>query len=299
MPMPLIARFRSSWIFSGNGFILGAALLWSTSGVFTRIIDLTPLTIAFYRVLWAGIFVLPLAKIPKEKLTVRHWRLIFVMTLSFALMNFSFISSLKATTAANSIFLQYTAPIWMILGGVFWLDERFNLKNLLSFFPAMCGVMIIIVNSASGDGDIAGVFFGLVAGVAYAGVGLCLRALKDLHASLLTTINHLGAAFCLLPFVILDSGFGEFWRVPQDALVLLIAFGILQMGVPYLLFAFGLKRVPISEAALLTLIEPVANPLLTYLWVMEVPSTPTLWGGALILLGVGIKYINPRIGYGK
>jgi drug/metabolite transporter (DMT)-like permease len=77
--------------------------------------------------------------------------------------------------------------------------------------------------------------------------------------------------------------------VPQA--VALAAFGIVQMAIPYALFARGLREVSAAEAGLITLVEPILNPVWVVLVAHERPSLPTLAGGALLLAGVALRYI--------
>jgi len=72
--------------------------------------------------------------------------------------------------------------------------------------------------------------------------------------------------------------------------------GAVQLGAPYYLFSRGLRSVSVQEAALIALIEPVLNPLWVALIVGEMPSKATVWGGAMILLGLGVRYVWPVIG---
>lgn len=103
----------------------------------------------------------------------------------------------------------------------------------------------------------------------------------------MTAINNLVCASLLLVLVR-----GQL-AVSLLQTLLLAIMGAVQLGAPYYLFSRGLQSVSLPEAALITLIEPVLNPLWVALVVGELPSMATVWGGALILFGLGVRYIWP------
>jgi drug/metabolite transporter (DMT)-like permease len=78
--------------------------------------------------------------------------------------------------------------------------------------------------------------------------------------------------------------------------MILAVMGAVQLGAPYYLFSKGLQTVSLPEASLIALIEPVLNPLWVALIIGELPSTATVWGGALILFGLGVRYVWPLVG---
>jgi len=132
------------------------------------------------------------------------------------------------------------------------------------------------------------VLWGLASGVFYAGVVLSLRHLRSMESAWLAGLNHLVTAIVLLPFALSGPHFpsGIQW-------LLLAGFGIVQMGLPYVLFARGLKSITGHEASGIGLIEPLLVPIWVYLAWGDVPAWWTLVGGGLILLGLAIRYLEP------
>jgi drug/metabolite transporter, DME family len=147
----------------------------------------------------------------------------------------------------------------------------------------MVGIGIIIVGEWSG-GNLALVGIGLLSGFTYAGVILCLRALRDLAPAWLTVWNHLLGSLVLLPLVVAL----EPPTCPQ--LLTLFLFGSIQLGVPYWLMARGLRTVTPPEAGALTLLEPILTPVWTYLVAGETPCIWTIVGGAVILGALAYRY---------
>lgn len=266
--------------------MLGASVLWSTSGAFAKSLHLPPSVMACYRVLFAGLFL----SLFLRRRDVR-WRFaILGMAMCFAIMNASFVWAIVLTTAANAIFLQYTAPAWMLVFSVVFLHERLSLADVGVVAISLVGVGVIL--SGGGVDSWAGVGLALVAGVTYAAVAVFLRGLRGTSPVWLTTVNLLAGGLVLLPFAAWVDG-PALVRLSWGQGLGLAAFGIAQMALPYLLFARGLSLVSAQEAGILTLAEPVLNPIVTFLAVGERPAPATIAGGALILGGLCARYAVP------
>jgi drug/metabolite transporter, DME family len=267
-----------------------AALMWSTSGAFTKVLTLdTPLKlneprvdpklIACLRVLFAGLVLLPLLR-PRN---VSFRPMMLVMAASFAVMNYLFVRAMAEGTAASAILLQYTAPMWMFLASVWWLGERADLRSLAALGIGLMGIAVIVAGGWH-DAQLLIVGLGLGSGVAYAGVVICLRVLRDASSRWLTVLNFLVSAGVLAPFVI---------HLPMpspEQLAVLFVYGAVQMGIPYWLMARGVRVVSPQEAGTITLLEPLLNPLWAFLVSGEEPKGYTLIGGAFILGALAWRY---------
>ncbi len=274
----------------GRCLIALAAVLWSLSGGFSKILtkntpfglntpEVDGLVMAFYRAFFAGVVLLPVLR--RRDLSFRP--LMVGMVLCFAIMNALFVTALKLGTAANAILLQYTAPMWMYLVAVLVLGEPADRRSSVSLVVGMVGMLVIVVGGWRGA-QIGVVALGLGSGVAYAGVILFLRVLRDASPRWLTVLNHLFSALVLVPLV---------WNlgVPRPAqLVVLFFFGAVQMALPYWLMARGLRVVSPQEAGTITLLEPLLNPVWAFLVAGEVPETATFIGGPFILAALAWRY---------
>jgi drug/metabolite transporter (DMT)-like permease len=188
-------------------------------------------------------------------------------------------------TAANAIFLQYTAPLWVYLAGIWWLGEKADQRSTVAVAAGMLGVAVILAGGWQGERlDVIGLALG--SGVAYAGVILWLRVLRGSSPRWLTVLNHLGSAVVLFPDAL------RFGLPTTGQLVWLFLFGAIQMGLPYWLMARSLQTISPAEAGTLTLLEPILNPLWAYLVAPteEMPGAMTWIGGALILSGIAYRY---------
>lgn len=209
------------------------------------------------------------------------------MVACFAAMSVTFLTAMTLTTAANTIFLQYTAPLWMFVGGVLFLGEKVDRASVVALALGMLGVAIIVLGGPPGEG--AGMGLALVAGVFFAGVGLFLRFLRKEDSVWLTTLNHLGSVAFIVPLMLVGPlAKGFVW--PEGGQWLgLFAFGALQMALPYLLFSRALDHVSAHDAGILCLLEPVLNAAFAAAIAGERPAVETLVGGSVLLASVLLR----------
>jgi len=261
--------------------VLVAAMLWSTSGFFVKAPPLQGWpgpVLAFWRAAFACVVLWPLVRQPQWS-----WKLL-PATATFAAMNYTFLTAMAKGSAANAIWLQLTAPVWVLLVGVFVFHERAIWRDWLLIAFAAAGVAVILHYESKGA-SLEAVFWGLASGVFYAGVVLSLRQLRNMESAWLVALNHLVTALVLAPWGMSGSHFpsGVQWA-------LLAGLGIVQMGLPYILFARGLKHISGHEATGIGLVEPLLVPVWAYLAWGDRPAWWTLVGGGLILVGLAIRY---------
>ncbi|MFV0446458.1 MAG: DMT family transporter [Planctomycetaceae bacterium] len=263
--------------------VLAAATLWSTSGFFVKapyFAGWSGPTLAFWRAAFACTVLFPLVRRPQW-----NWRLLPMM-LSFAAMNYSYLSAMELGSAANAIWLQMSAPVWVLLAGVLFFGERATSRDwsLLGF--VVTGLAIILWYESRGAAP-AAVGWGLMSAFAYAGVVLSLRNLREFDSAWLAALNHAGTVLFLSPF----AGPGAPWPAGIQW-GLLAAFGIVQMGVPYVLFARGLRHISGHEATAIGMVEPLLVPVWVWLAWSERPDWWTLVGGAFILTGLCLRFVR-------
>jgi drug/metabolite transporter (DMT)-like permease len=283
--------------------ILVAAVLWSTSGFFAKAtifadwpsdgwLPTRGLLLVFWRAVFASAILLPMVRRPSFS-----WKLV-PMTLIFLAMNVMYLSAMVRTTAANAIWLQNTAPLVVFVVGTTLLGDPIHRRDWPQMLCISLGLGFILFFElrqpmTTGDAtSIIGVVFGLASGVTYAGVVLMLRWLRGEDAAWLVAINHVVTALALLPFMLGHTQYMP--TLTQTAF--LAAFGMLQMGLPYLLFARAVRVLPGHEAAGIVLLEPLLMPLWVWLAWGEVPRWWTAVGALFIFTGLVIRYF-PAIRY--
>src|SRR2546422_4116791 len=255
-------------------YLLAGAVLWSSGGFFIKEIDAGATSITFFRCLFAAAALSPFMR--GRSLPRAHH--LGVSIILFALLLGLYVGATKATTAANAIFLQYTAPLYVIAFGPLLIGERLRTRDAPPFAICLAGIAILFAGN-QGSADARGLWMGAGSGLFYGLFLLWLRRLRYADAIAVTFANCLGVAvlFSVLPGA---------WDVSLRDLVLLFVMGVVQFALPYVLFTRGLRHVEAGEASLIALIEPVLNPLWVVLLLGEKPGLGTLVGGAVIVLGL-------------
>lgn len=285
----------------GRWLVAAAAILWSSSGLFAKshlFDDWSPQSrgpqLAFWRALFAGLWLLPLVRTRPRSLP---WRRMTPMMLAFGGMNLTYLTAMTLSTAANAIWLQSTAPWWVFVLGLLVWGQRLERREAAPLALGAAGVGLILaielwpLTRGVETSRLAsvGVGCGLASGLCYAVVVLSLRSLRQVDSVTLVVANNLASATLLSSFVLL----GGAWPSPVQLAVLAV-FGLVQIALPYWLFARGLRSVGSQEAAGIGLLEPVLLPLWVWLAWGETPAWWTLAGGSLILAGLVIRYVTRR-----
>ncbi len=289
--------------------LVAAGVFWSLSGALIKLINQEGtgphgVTIAFYRSLFAGLCILPLARGRFHTLrSVRepgsHGRRsargalrpeAITCMVFFTLMTVSFVVANTMTQAANAIILQYTSTFWIFALSPWVLREKPKAGDLWILGLAMIGIAIIFGGNASAS--LLGLAFALGSGLFFGILTLMIRRLRDCDSAAVTVFNNLGSAILLLPAAWL---IGEL-TLSTRGWVLIITLGVVQFGLPYYLYTLALKRVPAYQAALITMVEPVLVPIWTYLAVREAVPLTTVVGGGVILVALTVFILRARHG---
>jgi drug/metabolite transporter (DMT)-like permease len=265
--------------------LLLAALLWSLGGVLIKSIDWHPMAIAAGRSAIAIPVMLACIGRPRFNFSGAQ----IGGALGYAATVALFVFATRMTTAANAIFLQYTAPIYVALIGRWYLRERALAIDWLVIAVALGGIALFFMDRLTTSG-FWGNIIALASGLAFASMALFLR--KEKAGSPVTSVilGNIIVALAGLPFLFhAPLGHGDGWR--------LLLLGAVQLGLPYVLYAAAIKYVTALEATLIPLIEPILNPLWVMLALGERPGRWAIIGALLVLgavLGRGIMMMKNR-----
>lgn len=264
-------------------YLLAAAALWSTGGAAIKLCGLNAWQVAGGRSLIAGLVLLALVPSTRR----RPSRLSLAVAVAYVFTVVLFVLATKLTTSANAIFIQDTAPLWVLLLSPWLLSERPTRGELLAVPVFALGLGLFFLDQLT-PGQVTGNLVALGAGVAFALSIMGLRRLGDGGPAALVQGNLLAAAVTL-----------PLWPLGPAATPLdlgLVAFlGVFQLGLSYLLFSRGLTGTPAVEAALLVLLEPVLNPVWTFLFTGERPGPWAVLGGAIILAATAWRTVQPLL----
>jgi drug/metabolite transporter (DMT)-like permease len=255
------------------GLLLVAALCWSLGGVLLKSVDWPPLAVAGGRGLIAAVFLL-LAGGRALRFT---WSPLQLGTaVAYAGCTVLFAAANKLTTAANAILLQYTAPVWIALFGAWLLGERSTRADWLTIVAVFAGMGVFLYAGLRLH-DLAGIFVAIASGIFFAAMIILLRKQKDGSPLESIILGNLLGFFIGLPAICSAPA------LSGDSAVALLLLGVVQLGVPYLLYASAIKHVTALEAVLIPVIEPILNPLWVMLRFGERPSPLALLGGAMVV----------------
>lgn len=261
-------------------YLVVTAILWSTSGVLIKIMDWQPLAILAGRSLFASIvFLIYLRRVPTR---FNRWQLLAAGM--FILTQFLFITSTKLTTAANSIFLQYTAPIYVMLLAYWWLGERPSRTDWFAMLVIFLGLTLFFGDQLSTEG-FYGNLLAILSGLTSAVMMVAFRAQKNGNPAESNLIAFLVTAAFGLPFVLKET-----WTV--NSWLILAFLGIVQIGFAFIFFSKGIKHIPALEANLIGTLEPVLNPIWVFLFYGESMGKFALFGGLVVLGGVILSAVG-------
>ncbi len=265
--------------------VAAAALLWSSGGLFIKVAPMPGLAVACGRAVIATLFYLAVLRPDLRKAR-------FTTALAYAGCVVTFVTATKLTTAANAIFLQYTGPAYVLLLSPFVLGEPFRPVDAVCVALSLAGMSLFFVDKLEA-GQLAGNLLATLSGVFFAFTVLLIRRdAKDGSGDAIpsTTLGNVLAALGTAPFA------GALLHVSTAGALVLVYLGVMQLGVAYWMFARGVRRVPAAEASLISMLEPVCNPLWVLIGTGERPGPWSIAGGAVVLGAVALRtlIVSPR-----
>jgi DME family drug/metabolite transporter len=266
---------------SGRLQVIAAALLFSTGGAAIKAASFTSWQVAAYR---SGLAAAFLALVAFGARPERQWR-VWALYVAYAATLISFVTANKLTTAAHAIFLQSTAPVYLLILGPLLLHEPIRSADLAALLLMAAAMALFFVGSpapaATAPDPLVGNIVAAGSGVFWAIVLAGLRYVETRtggRAGLHTVVfgNLLAFLLCLPLALEGESGSLGDW--------LIVAYlGFIQIGLAYILLTRGMRRVPAMQASLLLLAEPALNPVWAWIIHNENPGPWAVAGGALVI----------------
>jgi drug/metabolite transporter (DMT)-like permease len=273
----------------GQGAVFLCALLWSTSGLFIKLMDWHPVVIAGLRSGIAALFLLALRRVLPGGGTVnRKPLLILAGGAAYAATMISFVIANKLTAPANAILLQYSAPVWAALLGWGLAKEKPHWEHWGALVMVMGG-LVLFFKDGIGGGSALGNGVAVFSGICFGANSVFMRMQKEGDPSDSMLAAHIICAAAGIPFLFLFPP--GMTAASWGAVVFM---GLFQIGLASLLFAYGIKRISALQAMLTAMIEPVLNPLWVFLVTGEKPALPALLGGGIIVTAVAASSLIGR-----
>jgi drug/metabolite transporter (DMT)-like permease len=251
--------------------LLAAAILWSLGGVLIKSIDLTPVAIAGARSLIATV-IMSLAM--PGVLRKISW-LTVPGAIAYSATVFLFVVATKLTTAANAIFLQYTAPIYIAMISPWFLGERTQWHDWLLVLLALSGAGLFFLDRLSLQG-LSGVIAALGSGFAFAWLTILMRRQRAGSPEAVVLLGNFVTFLMALPWMF------PILRIEQNGPRLLLL-GVVQLTIPYLLYSVAIRHVRALDASIISTIEPILNPIWVMLATSERPAFWSIVGGGIVL----------------
>jgi len=260
----------------GRLLIIATALLWGLAGVCVKSIPWSPLSIMASRSL-ISIIILTISR-RSLKLTVNKRTLLGAVLESAT--GILYMSSIKLTTAATAIVLQYVAPILVFLFTVIVKKVKPKYYETIIVLAVFGGIALSFADGIDPT-RLAGNALGLLSGFTYAGQ-IIVFGDKRADASSGILLSNIISFFVSLPFVFFDKNLTFSGRTIFWVLVL----GVFQYGLANLCYSRGCQRISQLETSLLLTIEPIFNPFPVLLVTGERPGVLAVTGFVIVIAGV-------------
>ncbi len=269
----------------GTAMMLCASLCFSTGGLLMKLIPWNPLAINGARNLIACLVIGGFLLATRHRLKFNAT--VLVGAISMAGVTTLFAIANKLTTAGNTIILQYTAPIWIVILCFLLLGQKPDRTALISILIVFAGILCFFFEGLS-TGKWLGDLLALLSGIFYAGVFM-LNSFEKGDALSSVFFGQLACGVVLSPLVLRETDF--------SAPVLLSVFllGAVQVGLAYIFFTTGTKYTDPVTASIINALEPILNPVLVAVFYGEMLGPLSLVGAAIVLCGILFYNLAPAL----
>jgi drug/metabolite transporter (DMT)-like permease len=250
------------------------AVLWSLGGVLIKWVSLLPLAVAGYR----SAIALPVLLIYFKRQALNFSPFQLLGGASYAATVILFVYATKLTTAGNAILLQYTAPIFVALFSGWLLNEKIRWFDWAAIAAVLCGMLMFFMDQLS-SGAMTGNIMAVISGFSFASLVLFMRKQKDGSPAGSAILGNLLTSLICLPWMV------DLWPGATDWGFLALL-GLFQLGLSYICYSVAIKKVTAMEGILIPMLEPILNPLWTFLFLGERLGLWALIGGFLVILSI-------------
>jgi drug/metabolite transporter (DMT)-like permease len=258
-------------------YLILAAILLSTSGMVIKAMSWQPLSILSARSIFSGlVFFIYLRRFPFRP---TRWQI--VAAASYFLTQLLYISALRLTTAATAIFLQFSAPVYILLLGYWLLGEKPTRAGWLAMLVIFSGLGLFFSDSLRLD-SLPGALLAALSGIFLGLMTVALRAQKA---------GDPGESFLLANALSAIFGFYFVWQEPWTLTnwAAIAYLGVFQVGLSFLMLSIAIRVIPALEANLIGTLEPILVPVWVFLALGEQPGPLALLGALVVLVGVVIS----------
>jgi len=288
-------------LWKARAYCITAALLWSTSGFLIKKLTFAPedggagwsaWQVAGVRSALAAAFLMCFTPLKARWPTRAHW----IIAAFSAPMLLAYVLAQTFGGTADATFLQYTAPVYIILLSPFILKESFRRVDLFCLVAIIAGMLFIIPQGVLTKGGL-GTGMGILSGITFAGVVMAMRRWREGAGIAGLAWGNVLVAIIALPVAFFSS---QEMIIPTFSSGCIILFlGFFQLSISYILFQRSLYGLTAVQASLYCLIEPLATPIWAFLIISETPAGNTMAGGVVILTTLFIHAMFTKRGLSK
>ncbi len=261
-------------------YVLLGAIAFSLGGIFVKLIPWNPIAINAGRCIFSSLIIYSYIRLSKHRLIVN--RTVVLGGLSVAAMLLCYVASIKYTSAANAIVLEYTAPIFIVIFEALIFRKKPDRLDLIVCLVVFIGICIV-VSEGLGKGGLFGDMVALASGVFYA-FTIMLNDFEGGDSLSSVLFGHVLTAIIGFPFIFQQD-------LSLNNMFLVVALGVFQAGAGYTLLAVGLKKSEPLAASLVASIEPVLNPILVAVFYKEYVGVRTLLGAFIVIVSIAVYNI--------
>jgi drug/metabolite transporter (DMT)-like permease len=259
--------------------LLISVLFFSTSGLLIKLSSWDALALTGARSLIAAVVIWVYLRHPNFT-----WSRVQVGgAILYTLTVITFVQATRWTTAANAIFLQFTAPLWVALFGSWLLGERPGRGDWLTMAAVTFGMLLFFGGDLTRTGYL-GNLLAIFSGICMALMLISLRMQKEGSPTETILLGNLIAAGVGLPAVLFG---GQAYNIQEISILLFL--GVFQLGLPFIVVTLAIKQLRAIETILIQTLEPILNPIWVYLFIGERPSQYALLGAVIVTSAVTIN----------
>jgi DME family drug/metabolite transporter len=262
-------------------YVFTAALLWSSGGLFIKLISLSAMQLSFFR---CSVAAITFAIIFRNRILLVN-KLSVLNSFIYAIVLISFVIATKTTTAANAIFLQATAPIYVLIFEPLLTKSKYERINIITVGVCTIGMILFFVGKLA-PGHLEGNLVALISGITFAALFLGMKKNEPQYQQSSIFWGNIIVAIVCLPFVtsLEVLTVSDLWMVTF--------LGVFQIAFAYAFFVAGLKRVYAVEASIIAMVEPVFNPVWVFIGYGEVPAISAIFGGLIIIIAITMRTLK-------
>ncbi len=259
-------------------YVFTAALLWSSGGLFIKLISLSAMQLSFFR---CSIAAITFALIFRKQILLMN-KLSLVNSIIYAIVLITFVIATKTTTAANAIFLQATAPIYVLIFEPLINKTKYERINIITVGVCVIGMILFFVGKLE-PGHLEGNLVALISGITFAALFLGMKKNDQKYQQSSIFWGNILVSLICIPFLssLEMITFSDLWMVSF--------LGVFQIALAYAFFASGLKRILAVEASIISMVEPVLNPVWVLIGYGELPSSYSILGGSIIIFAIVMR----------